>query len=146
MPLAARIIMLMAVSVFGAGEAAAQCSSYASGLSFGIHRGRGAAISTGTITVNCTAGIGFEIALSQGDGNYTQRLIHGDRGATLTYNLYTSANFSRVWGDGVTPGTHTVRGVGQGQPVVFHVYGRIDPGQTPIPGNYSAVLTVTVTY
>lgn len=146
MPLGARVMLLVAASVFAAGEAAAQCRVHASGLSFGIYRGREAAISTGTITVTCTAGTGFEIALSHGDGNYMRRVIRGDRNGTLTYNLYTSANLSRVWGDGITPGTHTVRGVGQGRPVVFHVYGRIDPGQKPIPGTYSTALTVTVTY
>lgn len=146
MPLAARVLMLMAAGALAAGEAAAQCSVHPSGLSFGINRGRSATTSTGTITVTCTAGTSFEIALTAGDGNYARRVLRGDRGGTLTYNLYTSANFSHVWGDGHEPGTHTVRGVGQGRPVVFQVYGRIDPGQTPIPGNYSSALTVTVTY
>jgi len=136
----------MALSALAAGEAAAQCTVHGSGLNFGIYRGRTTATSTGTITVTCPTGIAFEIALTAGDGSYPRRILRGEHGATLTYNLYTSANHSRVWGDGVAPGTHTVRGVGAGRPVVFHVYGRIDPGQTPTPGAYSTALTVTVTY
>lgn len=146
MPLTARVIMLMAVGVLAASEAMAQCSVHASGLNFGIVRGRTTATSTGTITVTCPAGTGFEIGLTAGDGNFAHRVLRGEHDGILTYNLYTSANFSRVWGDGIAPGTHTVRGVGRGRPVVFQVYGRIDPGQTPVPGTYVTNLTVTVTY
>jgi spore coat protein U-like protein len=146
MSLAARVIMLMAVGGLAASEAAAQCSVHASGLNFGIYRGRAAATGTGTITVTCPAGTVFEIALTAGDGNYARRILRDAHGGAVTYNLYTSANFTRVWGDGIAPGTHTVHGVGQGGPAVFHVYGRIDRGQTPPPGTYSTTLTVTIRY
>lgn len=146
MPLAARLVGLIAVAILSAGQAAAQCSVHASGLNFGIYTGRAAATSTGTITVTCPAGTVFEIALTAGDGNYARRILRDAHGGAVTYNLYTSANFTRVWGDGIAPGTHTVHGVGQGGPAVFPVYGRIDRGQTPPPGPYSTTLAVTIRY
>ena len=109
MPVAARLAL--ALVVLFAGEAAAQCRVHATGLNFGIHRALSVSTSTGTITVDCKSGIPFHIELSEGAGTFATRRLRGHRGGSLEYNLYTRPNYSRVWGDGIAAGTHTVGGI-----------------------------------
>jgi spore coat protein U-like protein len=58
--------------------------------------------------------------------------------ATLAYNLYVDATYTRVWGDG-TGNTQTQTGIGN-----LVIYGRI-LGQQPVPiGLYTDRVTIIV--
>jgi spore coat protein U-like protein len=70
--------------------------------------------------------------------------------ATLQYNLYTTAGFATVFGDG-TGTTATIAGTGAGlaTPVTTTVYGQLldsTANQAVAPGNYSDTITVTISY
>lgn len=72
------------------------------------------AAGTSSITVTCSHSAGgkvtfaYAIALSSGPGSYASRQMTGT-GDTLRYNLYTTAAYATVWGDG-TAATSTVGG------------------------------------
>ena len=69
---------------------------------------------------------------------------------TLQYNLYTTAAFTTVMGDG-TGGSVTSAGTGSGVATAnaLVVYGQLPDSatnQAAVTGNYSDLITVTVTY
>ncbi len=112
--------------------------------------------STGSVRVQCggVAGllIPFNLAISAGGGgSYAGRRMSSG-GNTLSYNLYTDASYTTIWGDGsaasqiVSSGvTLDVAGLSPAQ--TFWVYGRI-PGRqlTAVPGSYADTINVTLTY
>jgi spore coat protein U-like protein len=64
----------------------------------------------------------------------------------LSYNIYTSAARTTVWGDG-TGSSATIGGTGTGSAQSVTVYGRVSGGQTTVPvGSYADTVAVTVTY
>ena len=101
------------------------CSVAAANLGFSNYTpGSGPQTATSTISVNCTKGTTFTVALDKGTtagGTVAQRLMAQGGGAgTLQYNLCTAAvtaagacNGATLWGDG-TGGTITQAGVGAG--------------------------------
>jgi spore coat protein U-like protein len=100
--------------------------------------------STGNIDVNCPSAIGYSIALSEGGGSHTQRVMNS--GAhRLNYNLYIAANRGVVWGD-TTSGTARVSGTGIGVSVNHAVYGRIPARQNVRAGSYSDIINVVLTF
>jgi len=132
------------------------CSVSATAVNFGTYNplSGSAAQSTGTVTVNCQVllvglFVSWTVTLSTGSsGNYVAR--HLQSGAnSLSYNLYTNAARTSVWGDG-TNGTSVVSAnpfliVGSNT-VNYTVYGGIPAAQDPPAGNYTDTLTVTMTY
>ena len=69
---------------------------------------------------------------------------------TLQYNLYTTAAFTTVFGDG-TGASQTEPGTGAGiaTAVTFTVFGQLPDNatnQAAVPGGYTDTITVTVTY
>ena len=92
------------------------CTTSATPLGFGTYTpGNGALTATSNITVNCTKNTGYTIALDPGTttgDSFTQRLMASGTNV-LQYNLYTTATFGTVWGDG-TGGTATQAGTGAG--------------------------------
>src|SRR3954453_23380762 len=82
-----------------------------------------------TIQVTCTNTTPYNIGLDAGTGSGAtlagRKLTSG--GATINYSLYTSNAYSTVWG--ITPGTDTVAGTGNGASQSSTVFGRI-PAQT----------------
>jgi spore coat protein U-like protein len=137
------------------GQAAASCSVSASNLNFGAYDTINADVATTGIVVSCS-GLGssilnYSIALSSGPaspaGSYAGRIMNS-AGQQLPYNLFTSAAFASVWGDG-TQGTLTVTGSLIGPPgnqsVTHTVHGQILGGQNVVPGAYSTTGPVTVT-
>jgi spore coat protein U-like protein len=129
------------------------CTTSATALGFGNYTpGNGPVTASSNITVNCTKSTAYTIALNPGTttgDSFTQRLMASGANI-LQYNLYTTAAFATVWGDG-TGGTATQTGTGAGKATAstFKVYGRLPDSaanQAALPGSYSDTITVTVTY
>jgi spore coat protein U-like protein len=135
------------------------CTVAATTHAFGAYDTINPASGTSSITVTCSHStnpavtFSYTIALSTGPGTYASRQMTGT-GDTLTYNLYTSAAHTTVWGNG-TAGTVTVAdsfvvasGSGRSGFKVDTVYGLITGPQNVRPGAYSTAtpITVTVTY
>lgn len=107
---------------------------------------------TGTITVRCTNGTPYSIALNvgTGGGSFGTRTLDDTAGGKLNFNLYRNAVRNEVWGDG-SSSTYTVSGTGAGlgvpQEQSHTVYSRIPAGQNTVaPGSYSSIILVSITY
>ena len=149
------------------------CKVSATNLAFGTYTpGSGAVTGNSSISVNCTKGTAFTVALNDGSSgstaSYTNRNMTGTGSADtagntastsdlLNYQLYTTATVGSggtVWGDGSSgSSTSTVAGTGAGmgtpQAVAETVYGQIPDTATneaAVPGAYSDTVTVTVSY
>jgi len=103
---------------------------------------------SGGITVTCTNGTGWTAAADVGSGSgatYASRRMT-DSGNLLSYNIYTNAGRTTVWGDG-TGSTATIGNTGTGAAQSVTVYGRVGSGQVTVPpGSYDDTVSVTVTY
>ena len=122
------------------------CTLNVTGVNFGTYDvfSNIALDSTGNIDVNCPGGTGYSIALSEGGGTHTQRVM-GSGAHRLNYNLYTASNRAVVWGDAIS-GTVTVNGTGIGVNVNHAVYGRIPALQNVHAGSYSDIIIVELTF
>jgi spore coat protein U-like protein len=129
------------------------CSATATPLAFGAYTpGAGPLAQNSTISVKCTKSTPYTISLNKGTtagGTVAQRLMAAP-GGTLQYNLYTSATFASVFGDG-TLGSVTVPGTGAGLATAHTVtvFGQLLDSafnQATVPGSYTDTITVTVTY
>ena len=109
----------------------------------------------GTVSVGCTASSGqgssssYAVQLSSGSsGSYNPRTMLTNGSNALNYNIYTTANYQTVWGDG-TGATSTVAGTANGinAPTVYTTYGQIPAGQyLPAAGTYTDTIIATVVY
>lgn len=102
---------------------------------------------TSTISVTCTNGATYSIALDGGlSGNVAARTMDDDTAGTsfLSYQLYHDAAHTTAWGDtGATD--HDGTGTGSNQNIT--VYGRIPAGQTtPVIDSYTDTIVATITY
>jgi spore coat protein U-like protein len=124
----------------------ATCLVSATGLAFGTYTGA-VASSTSTVSVTCTNttpyNVGFSAGLATG-ATVTTRKMTGPASALLSYGLYSNAGYTTNWG--LTIGTDTVAGTGNGSAQAITVYGQAAAGQYVAPGAYSDTITVTVTY
>lgn len=129
------------------------CSAAAPTLAFPNYTpGLGTQTGNTTISVKCTKNTPFTVALNAGSttgDTYAQRVM-GSGANTLQYNLYTSAAFATVFGDG-TGTTATVAGTGLGVATAnsVQVFGQLPDNatnQAAVPGAYSDTITVTVSY
>ena len=102
---------------------------------------------TGTVTVNCTTGSAYTIALDKGIGTgatlATRVMSAGAQ--KLNYTVYTTAARTSVWGDG-TGGSLTVVGTGSGTSQSISAYGRVFSGQIATAATYTDTVNVTITY
>lgn len=127
----------------------AQCLiQTASDLDFGTNGVIAANIDqTSTIGVQCTSGQTYNVGLSAGAGagaTTAVRVMTGTGAATVNYALYRDTNRTQTWG--VTIGTDTVAGTGNGNVQNLTVYGRVPAQTTPAPGVYTDTVAITVTY
>ena len=132
----------------------ATCSATSGNLAFPAYTpGGGVKTGTATVSVKCSKNTGFTVALDKGTttgGSLAQRLMASGTN-TLEYNLYTSNSATpTIFGDG-TGSTSTVAGTGAGvaTAVPITVYGTLPDStnnQAAIPGNYTDVVNVSVTY
>jgi spore coat protein U-like protein len=134
--------------------AADNCTVAAVTQAFGAYDTLNPLAGTSSITVTCThTGAGshtfnYTLKLSSGSGSYAARQMTGT-GDTLTYNVYTTAAHTTVWGDG-TAGTATVTGslivaAASSGFQIQTVYGLIGGPQNVTPGVYSTASPITVT-
>ena len=129
------------------------CSATAAALAFPNYTpGGGAQVGNTSISVKCTKNTPYTIALNGGTttgGTIAQRLMASGAN-TLQYNLFTTAAFAQVFGDG-SGTSKTVAGTGAGVATAnaVTVFGQLPDNatnQAAVPGNYTDTITVTVTY
>jgi len=129
------------------------CSATANALAFGSYTpGSGAVAGTTTVSIKCTNGTAYIVALNGGStasGTITQRLMANGTN-TLQYNLYTTSAFGTIWGDGTTgSSTQGGTGAGVGTANTLIVYGQLPDSatnQSAVTGSYTDTVTVTVSY
>jgi spore coat protein U-like protein len=104
------------------------------------------------LVTRCTKTTPYAIALSAGgSGSFAPRKMDSAGANTdqLSYNLYTDAPRTIIWGDG-TGGTSTQGGTGAGilaaAAVTRSIFGRLFSGQDLSADTYSDTVTVTVSY
>jgi spore coat protein U-like protein len=99
---------------------------------------------TGTISVQCTPGTGYSIALDNGmtGSGPTMRLMTKGA-ASITYGLYKDSAHSQQWG---ASGGDIVSGTGNGTSIGSTVYGLVPAQSTPAPGLYQDTVVATITY
>lgn len=125
----------------------ANCSVRATPMNFGNYDGFSTTNldSSSTITISCApSNTSYTISLDGGlhgpINNRTMRAANGND--KLTYNLYTDASRSIIWGNG-SGSTQTVPG-SSSFPIT--VYGRIPPGQNAGVSSYNDIVTITVNF
>jgi spore coat protein U-like protein len=131
---------------------AKNCIISAANLALGAFDGATDLTSTSNITVRCTTGAPYAVALNAGSGTFANRTMTNGTD-TLVYNLYTTNGYGTVWGDG-TSSTSTVSGSGAGMAagneLTHVVYGRLlasaNTGAVGVPGTYTDTITATITY
>jgi len=125
--------------------ASADCEASVSLVDFGrLDLSKGGRVN-GELVVTCDQPSGFSVALSPGLGSFRLRKMQGGDGSELKYNLFVDSTRRRIWGDGVSAGTQTIRGKSDGRrPEIIPVYGIVPPRQSVLTGAYSDNLLVTV--
>jgi len=131
----------------------AACTVSTTALNFGSYDvfGPTPVDSTGTITVTCDESPPPTVTVAVGPspnsgGFFPRQMKHLQRPDLLSYNLFTEAARSTVWGDG-TQGTSMVSDKAhKNRPWVVTIYGRIPAGQDVSSGSYQEVITVTITW
>jgi spore coat protein U-like protein len=108
--------------------------------------------STAAIHVSCNipdqnphAPLMVTLSLSSGNsGSFSQRQMVSGAGNGLSYNLFTDASYSSIWGDGTGSSATRTRPVTRNSPWNAVVFGRIPARQNVQAGTYSDTITVTV--
>lgn len=105
--------------------------------------------STATVTATCTNTTPYNVGLNAGTASgatVTTRgmFVAGTPGVVLNYGLYSNSNHTTNWG--MTVGTDTVAGTGNGAAQAITVYGQIPASQLVAPGSYTDTITATITY
>jgi spore coat protein U-like protein len=100
-----------------------------------------------TITVACTQGTSYTIALDGGKASAadpTQRQMTNANG-NIAYGLYRDSGRQQPWGS--TSGGNTLAGSGSPAGTTSAVYGRVPPLRVlPAPGVYQDMVIVTVSF
>lgn len=99
---------------------------------------------SGVIDVTCPSLTSYSISLSAGQGSFASRHMTA-AGHELLYNLYTGPSHQQVWGDG-SGSSAQVSGEAGLSGNSHTVYGRLPAQSTARVGQYSDVITVTVSY
>jgi spore coat protein U-like protein len=105
--------------------------------------------STGTVTYRCGASNNnITVTLSSGAaGTFSLRTMKQGVSDQLSYNLYTDATRTTIWGDG-TAGTsfYSASNPPKNQDVVLTVYGRIPAQQDARIGAYTDTVVATIQF
>lgn len=122
----------------------ATCVVSATSMVFGTYTGLVAA-SSSTVSVTCTNTTPYNVGLDAGLAGGTVATRSMKSGAVLlNYKLTRDAAFAQNWG--ITSGTDTSAGTGNGSAQAITVYGQVPAGQYVTPGAYTDSITATVTY
>jgi spore coat protein U-like protein len=125
----------------------AVCSVTATDLGFGTYNSGGALLQGTTVlhstcTPNSTYNIGLNEGASPGSTINARKMVSGAN--VLSYQLYSDAARSKIWGN--TTGTDTVTGVGTGLSQDHTVYGAVPGAQVVPAGDYADTVTVRLYY
>ena len=113
--------------------------------------GGGPVTGSAAITVKCSSGLAFKVALGPGvtpGGSISQRLL-SNGSQSLQYNLYTTSDLSRIWGDGTTGVTLSGMASSEGLATNLTVFAEVPDSavnRLAMPGIYRDLVTVTITY
>ena len=139
---------------------ASTCTLSASGSNFGSYTPLTGSLATtsSTIIASCQSALpisscSLTLSLSKGNGNYSKRSMRS-AGNALDYNLYTSSNYSIIFGDGTDNSQAQTKSCTslQNKPpyscsMNFVVYGKIPPFLSGTKtGNYLDNITATASY
>jgi len=145
---------LAALALASTQARAASCLLSTGGIAFGNYRSAGPEVSTSAVlTVLCfgSAGEVVQYALSLSAGSSTDFAARTLRSGphAIVYNIYTSAAFVQVLGDG-SAGTARLSGtitLGGGSGLSSHLLHARAPGaQHAVPGTYADTLVMTVEF
>ena len=126
----------------------AVCEITASDLAFGDYTAQsgspllGTTLLRATCTPNTTYNVGLNEGTSAGATINQRKMVSGAN--TLSYQLYSDASRSAIWGN--TTGTDTVTGVGTGIAQDHTVYGTVPPAQVVPAADYQDTITVRIYY
>jgi spore coat protein U-like protein len=121
----------------------ATCSISAADMTFdGITTGTTSRNDAETnLSVNCSSGAPYEVALSNGD-NFSGGRRLGSNGSFINYSLFKDNSRSAEWSI-----ASPVLGTGNGANQIIPVFGRIPAGQSvPNMGSYADTIVATVSY
>jgi spore coat protein U-like protein len=128
------------------------CSASTGPLAFATYTaGNGPVTGSATVTVKCSSGLAFKVALGPGatpGGSISQRLLSNGF-QSLQYNLYTNSDLSSIWGDGTTGVTLSGVASAGGLATSLTVFAEVPDNamnRLAVPGIYSDLVTVTITY
>jgi len=97
---------------------------------------------TSTLTVNCSNGAAYSVALDNGQNvsSSQRRMRLGATSNYINYNLYSDSGYSVPWA--------TLTGqTGSGSNQTITAYGNVPSAQAiATPGSYSDMVTVTISY
>jgi spore coat protein U-like protein len=110
--------------------------------------------STANLSVDCNippqhpqAPLTVAVSLSPGNsGGFAQRWMQSAGPDSLRYNLYTTAAFSTIWGDGGGSSSILTGFAHRNMPFNATIYGRIPAQQNIRAGSYSDIITVAIDY
>lgn len=147
--------LLVALAAWSADAAALSCTVSASATHFGTYSPFDPVALDGAGNVQVTCGnlvnilVSYTVALSTGSSgsHAARRMSNGPH--LLTYNLYTNAGRSTVWGDGsggssVVAESYLLLLLSDQRS--YPVYARIPAGQNVAPGSYADTIVITVNY
>jgi spore coat protein U-like protein len=156
------IVLALACRAASAGSATANlsvtatvqnaCATSAGPMAFAPYTaGRSPVTGSATITVKCSSGLAFKVALGPGatpGGSISQRLL-SNGSQSLQYNLYTTSDLSSIWGDGTTGVTLSGMAPSEGLATSLTVFAELPDSamnRLATPGIYTDLVTVTITY
>ena len=124
------------------------CTISTTPMSFGTYN-NSLLTSTATVTATCTNTTPYNVGLNAGTASgatVTTRgmFVSGTPSVVLNYSLYSNSARTTNWG--MTVGTDTVSGTGNGAAQAITVYGQIPSGQLVAPGSYTDTITASITY
>ena len=131
-------------------EVVATCHVTATDLNFGAIASNSPTpvLGQATIEMTCGSGTSAEIALDAGTSpgnNTSRRQMLNDAGkGRLDYDLFQDSGRTTHWGD--RSGRDTLEILFEGTLRAVPIYGQIPAGQRALEGDYSDMITVTVTY
>jgi len=99
----------------------------------------------GNVNVTCSNTTAYTVALDKGANGATIALRKMNAGANfLSYQLYTDAAHTIIFGDGTTG--VTVAGTGNGVSQAIPIFGQVPAQAGIVPGVYADTVNVTLTY